>query len=226
MAGLADFVGIRDELVRIVPPSLPAPGLLVTITGVIELVGVAGLICKRTAALTAAALTTLMLAMFPANVYAAREGLTTATSDQLPYRAAMEVVFLAATIAVVVHERHTHAVARRYLARPGSRPAATTSTGAASADPAQPSDRSPAPVVSVRILVHHATNLGIVGVDSTCRGRPHRMTAPNDDLRSGAVEADRHGRVGTARGPRRRLGGFIGRGRMLHVVGLRPRDRS
>ena len=110
MTGLAHFVGMRDELVRMVPPSLPAPGLLVTVTGVMELVGVAGLVYRRTAAWSAGALTVLMLAMFPANVYAAEEHVTTATSDELPYRIAMELVFLAATVAVVAHDRHARTV--------------------------------------------------------------------------------------------------------------------
>jgi uncharacterized membrane protein len=73
---------MRDELVRMVPPSLPAPGLLVTVTGLLELAGVAGLVLRRTAAVSAGALTILMLTMFPANVYAAREHVTTATSDE------------------------------------------------------------------------------------------------------------------------------------------------
>jgi uncharacterized membrane protein len=128
MTGLAHFVGMRDELVRMVPPSLPAPGLLVTVTGVMELVGVAGLVYRRTAALSAGALTLLMLAMFPANVYAAQEHVTTATSDELPYRIAIELVFLAATVAVVAHDRHARTVERRHLALSGTRPSATTPT--------------------------------------------------------------------------------------------------
>ena len=48
MTGVAHFVGMRDELVAMVPPSLPAPGVLVTITGVLELAGAAGLVYRRT----------------------------------------------------------------------------------------------------------------------------------------------------------------------------------
>ena len=125
MTGIVHFVGMRDELIRMVPPILPAPGLLVTVTGLLELAGAAGLVYRRSAAVSAAALTVLMLAMYPANVYTAREGITTATSDELPYRTAMEVVFLAATVAVVAHDRHARTVAHRELA--GS---ATTSADA------------------------------------------------------------------------------------------------
>ena len=39
MTGGAHFIGMREELIRMVPPLLPAPGFLVTLTGVLELVG-------------------------------------------------------------------------------------------------------------------------------------------------------------------------------------------
>jgi hypothetical protein len=59
-----------------VPPALPEPALLVTITGVLELAGAAGLLSRRTAPWAAAGLSALLVAMFPANVCAAVEGLT------------------------------------------------------------------------------------------------------------------------------------------------------
>jgi uncharacterized membrane protein len=42
--GVAHFVGMRAELISMVPPELPEPGLLITITGVMELAGAAGLL--------------------------------------------------------------------------------------------------------------------------------------------------------------------------------------
>ena len=48
MTGTAHFVGMRDELVAMVPPALPNPALLVTLTGAAELVAVGGC-CGRTA---------------------------------------------------------------------------------------------------------------------------------------------------------------------------------
>ena len=33
LTGLAHFIGMREELIAMVAPTLPAPGLLVTITG-------------------------------------------------------------------------------------------------------------------------------------------------------------------------------------------------
>ena len=83
MTGTAHFVGSRDELVAVVLPALPNPPLLVTLTGVAELVAVGGLLQRRTAARTAARLTVLLIAMYPANVYAATEHLSDAFADRL-----------------------------------------------------------------------------------------------------------------------------------------------
>jgi len=104
MTGFAHFAPkLRSDLIAIVPPRLPAPGYLVTITGLLELLGAVGLLVPATRVAAAGCLLVLMLAMFPANVYAARmpdppKSMTT----QLPLRIAIEVVFLAAAIAVAV----------------------------------------------------------------------------------------------------------------------------
>ena len=49
MTGVAHFVNpLRRDMVAIVPPRLPSPGLLVTVTGVLELIGAAGLLYPPT----------------------------------------------------------------------------------------------------------------------------------------------------------------------------------
>src|SRR5260370_1389874 len=63
---------LRGSLIAIVPPRLPAPGLLVSFTGVLELFGAAGLLVPATRMAAAVCLLLLLLAMFPANIYAAR----------------------------------------------------------------------------------------------------------------------------------------------------------
>ncbi len=50
VTGTAHFVGMREELTAMVPPSLPNPGLLVAVTGVLELLGAVGLLWRRTTA--------------------------------------------------------------------------------------------------------------------------------------------------------------------------------
>jgi uncharacterized membrane protein len=109
LTGVAHFVGMRQELIAMVPPALPAPGLLVTITGVLELAGVVGLLLPRTAPWAAGGLSVLLVVMFPANIHAALEG----TGTPLVPRTLMQVLFLAATLAVVAH----HVRARRVPAR-------------------------------------------------------------------------------------------------------------
>ena len=66
----------RPDLIRMVPASLPVPALLVTATGVLELLGGIGLLMPRVTPVAAYGLIALLLAMFPANVHAARQGLT------------------------------------------------------------------------------------------------------------------------------------------------------
>lgn len=94
----------RPDLIRMVPPAFPRPDLLVTFTGVCEILGVIGLLIPRVAPFAAAGLTLLLLAIFPANVRAAREQLTIAgqrTPALLP-RTLIQLLFLAATIAVIL----------------------------------------------------------------------------------------------------------------------------
>lgn len=104
LTGVAHFAPpMRVDLIAIVPPRLPAPGLLVTVTGVLELLGAVGLLLPVTRVAAAVCLLVLMLAMLPANVYASRmpnppKSMTT----RLSLRTATEVVFLAAAVAVAV----------------------------------------------------------------------------------------------------------------------------
>lgn len=103
LTGLAHFGGRRRaDLVAMVPPALPFPGLLVTITGVLELAGAVGLLVPAAAAAAGATLALLMVAMFPANVSAARRGLTLAGRPvtAVPARTVLQVVFVGAAVAV------------------------------------------------------------------------------------------------------------------------------
>lgn len=96
----AHFIGMRDELIAMVPPALPEPGLLVTITGVLEALGAVGLLVRRTAPAAALGLTVLLLAMFPANVHQALSVDGLPLHSQLVPRTLMQLVFVAATIGV------------------------------------------------------------------------------------------------------------------------------
>ena len=102
VTGVAHFVpAMRRDMVAIVPPRLPAPGLLVTITGVLELMGAAGLLYPPTRVVAAVCLFALMLVMFPANVYASRmPNPPKSMTSRLDVRTAEEIVYLAAAVVV------------------------------------------------------------------------------------------------------------------------------
>jgi len=104
MTGGAHFApGLQRDMIAIVPARLPAPGLLVTITGVLELLGAAGLLFPPTRVAAAVCLFVLMLLMFPANVHAARmPNPPKSMTSRLSVRSGEEVVYLAAAVVVAV----------------------------------------------------------------------------------------------------------------------------
>jgi len=59
--------------ISIVPPQLPAPGLLVAISGAAEIAGALGLVLPSTRRAAVYGLVALLLAVFPANIYMALE---------------------------------------------------------------------------------------------------------------------------------------------------------
>jgi uncharacterized membrane protein len=94
----------RQDLMQMIPPSFPRPDLLVTGTGVLEILGAAGLLIPPVAPYAAVALSLLLIAVFPANVRAARKHLTIGGRPvpSLWPRTLMQIMFLAAAGAVFV----------------------------------------------------------------------------------------------------------------------------
>jgi len=95
--GVAHFTATRRDLVRMVPPALPNPELLVTLTGVAELAGAAGLLIPATTAWASYGLIALLVAMSPANLHAARTGHTIAGRPHTPLmiRAPLQLLWMA-----------------------------------------------------------------------------------------------------------------------------------
>ncbi|WP_406432430.1 hypothetical protein [Streptomyces sp. NBC_01589] len=100
LTGGAHFVGMRAELIAMVPPALPTPEVLVTVSGLFELIGALALLWTPTSGPAAGALGLLLLALFPANVYAS--GTATDWWDQLIPRTITQLIFLSATGTVMV----------------------------------------------------------------------------------------------------------------------------
>jgi uncharacterized membrane protein len=97
--GVVHFVGMRAEMISMVPPALPEPGLIITITGVLELAGAAGLLLPRTAPWAAGGLAAVLVAVYPANVSASpRHPRTHCCLAPL-----MQILRLAAALAVVAY---------------------------------------------------------------------------------------------------------------------------
>ena len=98
----AHFGAAREEMIRMVPPFFPRPDLIVLVTGFLEIAGAAGLVVPRTSRAAAGALAIMVMAMFPANVYAALNDLTLLGKPvtELPLRTAMQILFVAGLIAL------------------------------------------------------------------------------------------------------------------------------
>lgn len=91
----------KRDLVAMVPSMFPHPDLIVTITGILEILGATGLLLPATSRAAAVCLAVLLIAMFPANVRAAREHLKVGKSaaTALPLRTVLQIVFIVALVA-------------------------------------------------------------------------------------------------------------------------------
>jgi uncharacterized membrane protein len=92
----AHFNSMRGDLVRMVPPGVPNPELMVTLTGICEVLGGIGLLVPRTRPVAAALLIVLLIAVLPANIHAAREALTVGGAAATPLwpRVALQLLFI------------------------------------------------------------------------------------------------------------------------------------
>jgi uncharacterized membrane protein len=83
-AAAAHFTSAKGDLEKMVPAWMPFPHAVVFLTGVLEIAGAAGLLLARTRRLAGICLCLLFIAMFPANLKAAREGLMIGGSPATP----------------------------------------------------------------------------------------------------------------------------------------------
>jgi uncharacterized membrane protein len=93
----AHFNSMRPDLVRMVPPAVPNPEFMVTFTGICEILGAVGLLVPMTRRLAAVALIVFLVAVLPANIHAARSGVTLGGAAVTPMapRVAFQVFFIA-----------------------------------------------------------------------------------------------------------------------------------
>jgi uncharacterized membrane protein len=97
----------RPDLIGMVPPGMPSPEALVSLTGLLELAGAAGLLLPATTTVAAYCLMALLIVMFPANVHAARAGLELAGQAATPlvWRLPLQLFWIGALWWVAQHHR-------------------------------------------------------------------------------------------------------------------------
>jgi len=100
----AHFGRQKEDLVRMVPTWMLSPRRVIAITGVLELLGGLGLLLPITAPLAGICLAVLLMAMFPANVNAARRQVMIGGKPATPlwFRTLIQVVFIAALLWVTL----------------------------------------------------------------------------------------------------------------------------
>lgn len=96
-AASAHFTSMKEDLARMVPPWVSWPRAAVLFTGVCEVAGGAGLLAPGLRRAAGWALVVFFLAVLPANIHAARAGITLRgrPATALLLRIPMQVLFIA-----------------------------------------------------------------------------------------------------------------------------------
>lgn len=94
--GIVHFTKMKHEMAAMVPRIFPRPLLIIYITGVLEILGAIGLLGAQFHVAAAYCLILLLIAMFPANIRAARERLPVGGRPATPLwlRTPMQALFI------------------------------------------------------------------------------------------------------------------------------------
>ena len=92
----AHFNKMKHDLAQMIPSSFPRPLLIVYSTGVLELLGAAGLVLPQFRRLAGICLIALLIGMFIANINAAQKGVTLRGKPSTPLwlRTPMQILFI------------------------------------------------------------------------------------------------------------------------------------
>ena len=95
--GISHFTFMKEDFVRMMPTSIPWPRGMVYFTGLCEIAGAVGLLLPQLRRAAAYALVAFFLAVLPANIHAARAGVTLRgkPATRLWLRIPMQVLFIA-----------------------------------------------------------------------------------------------------------------------------------
>jgi uncharacterized membrane protein len=91
------FSSLKHDLAAMIPPPLTGALWVIYVTGLLEGAGAIGLLIPRTRRMAAWGLVALLVALFPANVYAALSGVTLggAAATPLWFRTPLQVFWIA-----------------------------------------------------------------------------------------------------------------------------------
>lgn len=94
------FLPSHNDLTAMVPPFVPAPDLMVYATGVLELLGAAGLVLRATRRLAGLCLALLFVCLIPANIYAANADIPLNGDPATPlwFRIPEQIVYIAVAL--------------------------------------------------------------------------------------------------------------------------------
>jgi uncharacterized membrane protein len=111
----AHFSGMKHDLAAMMPEPLPDGLWIIYLTGVLEIAGAVGLLIPRTRRLAGIGLVLLLVAVFPANVNAALNGIPLAGEAPTPLwlRAPMQLLFIGMLWWTSIKARHEKARAPR-----------------------------------------------------------------------------------------------------------------
>jgi uncharacterized membrane protein len=92
----AHFNSMRSDMVRMMPPGVPNPEFMVTFTGICEILGAIGLLVPGTRRYAGIALILFLVAVLPANIHAARAGVTLRGAPPTPLipRVVLQLLFI------------------------------------------------------------------------------------------------------------------------------------
>ena len=95
--GVSHFTSVKEDFLRMMPPAIPWPSAMVYFTGICEIAGAAGLLLPEFRRAAGYALIAFFLAVLPANIHAARAGITLRgkTATSLWLRVPMQALFIA-----------------------------------------------------------------------------------------------------------------------------------
>lgn len=90
----------KEDLIRMVPSVFPRPDLIVIVTGLLEIAAAIGILIPALSRVVSICLAILFIAMFPANIKAAKEKLTM-DGKQVPslwLRTVIQIIFITAAL--------------------------------------------------------------------------------------------------------------------------------